>query len=282
MLPELLIVGAPKCGTTSLADALGRHPDLFIPERKEPSFFDVNWERGMPWFEAYFAAARPGQLRGEATPEYFATPAAAERIARTNPACKLIVLARDPVARAHSHYWFRRNTGRERRSLDEVIAEETASAEATAAGYLVRHGMYGANLDTYRAHFPAEQLLVLGFDELVREPARVLAEVQRFLGVAPRDLALEQANAARKPYALPVSRAIQWFGRYDGLPKRVLRRLVGEMARKRLRGSLLRFVSKPERNPPLPAETRARLRELYAADSARFQRAIGRTPLWEG
>ncbi len=81
MLPEFLIVGAPKCGTTSLADALSQHPDLFIPERKELGFFDKNWERGMTWLAQYFEQARSEQLRGEATPDYFATPLAAERIA---------------------------------------------------------------------------------------------------------------------------------------------------------------------------------------------------------
>ncbi len=281
MLPEFLIVGAPKCGTTALAESLGQHPGLFIPERKELSFFDVNWERGAGWFASYFDAARDGQLRCEATPDYFATPIAAERIAETNPTCKLIVLARDPIKRAQSHYWFRWNSGRERRSFDQVIADETASPTALAAGYVVRHGMYGQNLDVYRARFGADLIHIVAFDELVREPARVIEGCQRFLGVAQHELVLEQANAAREPRALPASRAIQWFGHYQGAPKRLLRRLVPDAARKKVRGALLRAVSKPTKNPPLTAATRARLYELYAADSERFHRAVGRS-LWVG
>jgi hypothetical protein len=281
VLPEFLIIGAPKCGTTSLAAALARHSDLFIPERKEPSFFDVNWDRGFAWFERYFEPARPGQLRGEATPQYFATPIAAQRIAKTNASCKLIVVARDPVLRAHSHYWFRRNSGREQRTIDDVMVDELRSPEAMAAGYLLRHGMYGENLSRFREWFAQELVHVLGFDELVRNSSRALSRCQTHLGVEPRDLELERTNAGRKAYALPISRAIQRLGRYQGLPKRVLRRVIGESLGKRIRRTLLDAVSRPERNPPLEESSRSRLRELYADDSARFQRAVGR-PLWDG
>lgn len=275
-LPEFLILGAPKCGTTALADALGEHPDVFIPFRKEPNFFDVNWERGLDWFAQYFAPARSGQLRGEATPAYFATPIAAERIARTNPSCKMIVLVREPVVRAHSHYWFRWNTGRETRSLDEVLDDELSSPDREAEGYLIRHGMYARNLDVYRRIFGAERIHVIGFEELIKQPARTMTDCERFLGVTPLDIAIPHSNPARTPYEVMLSRAVQVVGRYQGVPKRIVRALVGEKSRRAIRMALLRLFTRPVSNPPLPEKTRARLDEIFAADWAAFRRATGK------
>ncbi len=161
-----------------------------------------------------------------------------------------------------------------------MVDDELASPEATAAGFVVRHGMYGHNLDVYRERFGPDLIRVFGFDELVREPARVLAECQGFLGVTPRRLVLEKSNAARESRLLPVTRAIQWLGRYQGGPKRIARRFLGEMPGKRLREAMIRAVSKPTKNPPLAPALLARLTELYASDSEQFHRVVGR-PLWD-
>jgi hypothetical protein len=270
-LPELLIIGAPKCGTTALAEALGRHPSVFIADRKEPSFFDVNWDRGLAWYERFFTAARPGQLRGEATPDYLSTPECVDRIADTSPGCRLVAVTRDPVARAHSHYWFRWHTGRERRSIDHVIADETASPAAELAGYLIKNGMYARNLELYRRRFPAEQILVLAFDELTREPARWLAECQRFLGVDVRELDLPHANPARTPVNVVIPRIVQWAAKYQGPPKRLIRSLLADTTLQKLRRRILRAFSKEQKNPPLSDATRARLVAIYAEDSEHFR-----------
>jgi hypothetical protein len=275
-LPEFLILGAPKCGTTALADALAAHPALFIPERKEPSFFDVNWERGLDWYAQFFATARPGQQRGEATPDYFASPLAAERIARTNPDVKMIAVARDPVARAHSHYWFRWNTGRERRGIDQVIADELAAPD-DPNGYMIRHGLYGHNAETYRERLGASRLHLILFERLIKDPAVVLAEAQRYLGVEVRDLSLSHANEARNPRTVFVTRAVQWAARYQGPPKRLLRRLVAGTGLQKLRRRILRATSRPQRNPPLSPETHARLTAVFADDYEHF-RALMRAP----
>jgi hypothetical protein len=275
-LPEFLILGAPKCGTTALADALGAHPELFVPERKEPNFFDVNWDRGLDWFAQHFTPAANGQLRGEATPAYFATPIAAERIAQTNPGCKMIVLVREPVSRAHSHYWFRWNTGRERRSIDEVIADELSSPAREAEGYMIRHGMYARNLRRYRELFGADGIHVIGFDELVKEPARVIAECEEFLGVAKVPIAIDHANQARTPRDVLFARTIQILGGYQGAPKRILRALIGENTRRVARLALQKLLSRAVPNPPLPPRTRARLVEIFADDWASFRAATGK------
>jgi hypothetical protein len=270
-LPEFLIIGAPKCATTALADALATHPQLFVPDRKEPSFFDVNWERGLDWYAQFFAAARPGQLRGEATPDYFATPVCVDRIADTNPACKLVVVTRDPIARAHSHYWFRWNTGRERRSIDQVISDETASPEGEAAGYMIKNGMYARNLGLFRRRFDARDMLVLAFEDLVREPSRSAGECQRFLGVEVRELDLPHANPARTPYNVVIPRVVQWVAKYQGPPKQLIRAMLADTTLQKLRRRILRTFSTEQKNPPLSEATRARLAEIFAADSEHFR-----------
>src|SRR5947208_14127778 len=102
-LPDFLIVGAMKAGTTSLAAWLRAHPDVFMPPQKEIHFFDAQWERGVPWYADQFAGAPEGALVGEATPAYMVTTAFLDRMASVVPNARLLVVLREPVARAWSH-----------------------------------------------------------------------------------------------------------------------------------------------------------------------------------
>jgi hypothetical protein len=280
-LPEFLVVGAPRSGTTSIASALATHPGVFVPARKELSFFDENWDRGFGWYARYFEDAHHGQLRGEATPGYFASPAAAERIARTNAACKLVVLARDPIERALSHYWLRWSSGRETRALEQVIADETASPEAHASGYLFAHGMYGRNLRRYHGLFGRDAVHVVVFDELASAPDRVLDGCQRFLGVPVERLALDHENGARAPRSLLAIRALARFGRSTWRGKRIVRGLIGEARVRALRDTIYAVLMKPAPKPPFSEASKARLREAFADDLAVFHEELGRTTGWD-
>ncbi|MGH2726565.1 MAG: sulfotransferase domain-containing protein, partial [Actinomycetota bacterium] len=122
-LPNFLILGAMKAGTTSLAYWLGEHPDVFLAPGKELFFFNVpqRWELGVDWYRSQFAGSEGKIARGEATPGYLGHPQAAERIAATLPDVRLIALLRHPADRAYSQYWHNRATGTETRTFARMV-----------------------------------------------------------------------------------------------------------------------------------------------------------------
>ncbi|MEX2132610.1 MAG: sulfotransferase domain-containing protein, partial [Acidimicrobiia bacterium] len=121
-LPTFLIAGAMRCGTTSLNAYLREHDEITVGQPKEVHFFDQNYERGIDWYLQHFPGSDTAKAIGEATPAYLYFPEVAERIATTLPDVKILLLLRDPVDRAHSHYWHNRSVGREKLEFAEAIA----------------------------------------------------------------------------------------------------------------------------------------------------------------
>jgi len=205
-LPDFFIIGAPKAGTTALHAALAAHPSLFMSSVKEPKFFltdgpppsrgggpgDVQTYRehiwGRPEYEALFAAAPPGALRGESTPFYLYNQAAQERIRALIPHAKLIVILRDPVERAHSNWTHLWSAG-----LDPIgdfvpaCAEEDARVAAGWADFwhYTRLGKYGEQLENLFLRFGQEQVFILRYRALIDAPAQTLDDICQFLGVHP-------------------------------------------------------------------------------------------------
>ena len=275
-MPNALIVGAPKCGTTSLADALRGHSDVFIPYRKELSFFhaDDTYQRGFEWYQAFFDEASGEKVRLEATPDYFASEKARDRIATHIPNCKMIFVLRDPVARAHSHYWARARTGREVRSLAEVLRDEL-NAPMDEQGYMLRNGFFGAHLAGYMDVFDTSQLLVLRMEELAASPTETLARVQSFLEIAPELTAFPKSNVAVEARSDAVQSAMQSVIKSQGFAKTALRAVFPDRVRVRVRKAIRRLNSNPAAKPPLEAEDRELLEETYASDIARLETLLG-------
>ncbi len=202
-LPDFLIAGVPKAGTTALHAALVRHPGLFLPSVKEPKFFlsdgrppatggpgDVQTYQEHVWrqsdYEALFDPAPPGTLRGEATPFYLYDDNAHDRIAKLVPDARLILLLRDPVDRAHSNWTHLWNAGLEPEAdfLTACRAEPARRAAGWAAfWHYVRLGRYGEQLQHLFQVFPREQVLLLRYRDLKDAPAATLDRVCAFLGV---------------------------------------------------------------------------------------------------
>lgn len=203
-LPDFLVIGVPKAGTTALHAALARHPDLFMSAVKEPKFFltdgpppdeggpgDVQTYRQHVWrradYEALFSAAPPGALRGESTPFYLYDRAAQQRIHDLIPQAKLIVIVRDPVERAHSNWTHLWSAGREPiGDFVRACAEEDRRVAAgwSAFWHYLRLGRYGEQLSHLFQLFPRDQVFVIRYRRLLDEPALVLDEISAFLGVA--------------------------------------------------------------------------------------------------
>ena len=107
--PDFLILGAQRCGTSSLHHWLSQHPDIWLPDEKELHFFDLNWHAGPSWYRGMFTD--DGRVVGEATPIYLFYPNVDDWVHEVAPDCKFIVLLRDPVDRAYSHYHHALRTG---------------------------------------------------------------------------------------------------------------------------------------------------------------------------
>jgi hypothetical protein len=193
-----LVAGVQKGGTTALFDYLRDHPELLLPKIKEAHFFDdegVDW--GQPDYGRYhdlFAPAAGSQalLWGEATPIYVYWPRSLERIAAYNPAMRLVLVFRDPVERAWSHWKMEYARGAEKEPFAWCIREGRArvATDPSAPGFhreysYVERGFYGAQVQRLLALFPRDQLLFLRSEDLRSEPERILSKVCDFLN-APR------------------------------------------------------------------------------------------------
>ncbi|MGH3029839.1 MAG: sulfotransferase family protein [Gaiellaceae bacterium] len=177
-LPNLITIGAMKCGTTSLHYYLDQHPDIAMSRRKELDFFSgASWNRGLDWYKAQFDPA--AAIRGESSPSYTRHPrntGVAGRMYSVIPDAKLIYLVRDPVARIVSHYLHNYSIGHEKRPIVEVLSDPNCY-------HYVEDSKYFLQLEQYLHFFACSRILVLTYDELLHDRAVTLRQVFEFLGV---------------------------------------------------------------------------------------------------
>ena len=216
-LPDFLIIGAQKAGTTSLYEYLCEHPCVTSSTLKEVHYFDLAYGRGPNWYRAHFHPAKvPGGITGEASPYYLFHPLVPERVARDLPEVKLIVLLRDPVSRAHSHHNHERALGFEKLDFEAALRseaerlrgeEEKILADPRYRSFAHQHhsylarSRYAEQLGRWFAHFDRERFLILSAEDLFERPREVVTECQRFLGlepVAPADVSPRNARSYRE------------------------------------------------------------------------------------
>jgi hypothetical protein len=243
-LPQFLGIGAQKAGTTWLAENLRRHPEVFVPERKELHWLDHKWERPLADWAAHFADAGE-RRRGEITPAYGILPAARIRFLRdVAPGVRLLLLLRNPVERAWSHALM--DLAERRGRAPESVPEGEYLAFLGSDVALAR-GDYLGILERWLAVFPAEQLFV-GFFEAIREdPRGLLAAVFRHIGVS------HDVDWARFPLAQRISPAVGGGQKGHGL----------------------RLEPADTERMPCPPAVRAWLAERYAPDLARLAERFG-------
>lgn len=177
-LPTFILIGAMKCGTTSLHRYLGAHPQICVSDPKEPDFFLRRNEKDLTWYKRCFQGA--AQAYGEASTNYTKYPAfqgVPERMYRLLPDLKLLYLVRDPIERAVSHYAHNRVDGRESQSVDEAFRPAEDS-------HYLQTSRYHFQLSQYLEHYPEERVLVIESERLRSDRMHVLREIFAFLGVA--------------------------------------------------------------------------------------------------
>lgn len=288
MLPTFLVIGAQKCGTTSLYHYLDAHPDVYMSRLKEPHFFawegrdfdlaGPNAEHGA-WqlvssladYEALFEPGADHRARGEASSGYLQAPHAAEAMRRHAPDLRLVAILRNPIRRAQSAFQHARRQGIE--PLSDFEAALDAEPQRLREGWtgLVHYtsaGMYAAALAPYLACFPVSQVRLYLNDDLQRDPVRLMQDLYRYIDVDPSvippvETQHNTGRAVRSP-------AIDLFVRRSGLAG-LVRRAVPESVARRVYGTL------NERAPdPVPDRVAGRLAEHFAADLARLSELMGR------
>ena len=201
-LPDFLCVGTQKGGTTTLQKLLEKHPETFLPSDKELQFFSLHYERGKDWYCQQFEGAGDNQRCGEITPYYIFHPEAPSRIHKLIPNVQIIVLLRDPVERALSHYFHARRHGFEPLELEQALKSER---ERLASGSSFSHqkhsyvsrSLYIEQLSRLEDIFAPEQLLILRSEDLFDSTLSCWQRIQSFIGLSEIPLLnpLEKANA---------------------------------------------------------------------------------------
>lgn len=202
-LPDAMIIGAQKAGTTSLFAYLEQHPSVSVSHTKEVHFFDTSSGKGEAWYRRQFEPRVEGRTYIEASPYYLFHPRVPERARRVVPSAKLLVLLREPVARAFSNYQHQVQKGREPLTFEQAIRAEKErlgdSEERLARGeidysfehqhfsYLSR-GFYAVQIERWLKHFPRDAMLILKAEDMFASPQSTFDEVCNFLGLRPFEI----------------------------------------------------------------------------------------------
>ena len=278
-LPNLVVIGGLKCGTTSLHHYLNLHPEIAMSRPKELNFFvrELNWELGPEWYASHFDRAAP--VRGESSPHYTNLPrfeGVAERMRDTlGTDARIVYMVRDPIDRMLSHYLHNVGGGYEARPLEEAFADD-------GSAYVAR-SRYAMQLEPYVDAFGSERVLVVSREELGTERDATVRRVFEFCGVDPSfrsdqfDRQWETGSGKGGGGFRVMDRAVRLPGlraldrNFDRLPES-------------LRWLVERVVHDPETGaapkPELPPELRERLRGLLAEDGVRLDRITGRRFPW--
>lgn len=189
--PDFIVVGASKCGTSSLFQYLNYHPQILLPHKKEINYFTPEkLEMGLDWYYSHFPAIADYEdlITGEASPAYFNNPYARENISKLS-GVKIIILLRNPVTRVISWYYHNIKCGRENRELSAVIESEIATARATSATKIdysldyIADSIYVGKVRKWLEIIPQENILIVQTEELARHPAITMEQVFDFLAL---------------------------------------------------------------------------------------------------
>lgn len=295
--PDFIIGGAMKSGTSSLHVILDHHPDIYIPSGEvhffcmddivqHPDFFnsinefpdrEQDVESTLEWYESFFEPASDGQLIGEDSTVYLASPKAPKRIRKLLPDVKLLFMLRHPVDRTYSHYWHRVRMGRAVYDFEGELQYGSST--------LHQRSLYAPQLKRYFDLFPHDQIKVILFERFVQETQEVIDEVCTFLGLSNTvdvDKVDTHANASRVPRWHQLQLILNYFS--QGLWDRYSDHLPGpENSEKNLRVQFLRSMfyrlrywnlQRPS-YPPMDPRTRSKLATIYARENEGLEELVG-------
>jgi Sulfotransferase domain len=316
---DFIVIGAQKCGTTTLFEYLVKHPQLCLPISKEAPFFNQETKYGGDWdryLQTEFLSADPGCMWGTVTPQYMYGTSGRGRPAdvRTTPrrmherlpGVKLVAILRDPVERARSHHamallddWDTRPFDEAVRQLLEPDALERARRQVEERTSYIVFGEYGRILQGFLDVYPREQLLVLFTKDLNDDPHSVMRQLFEFIGVDP-DFVPE--NLGKHYHQSGSGTRMKWLDLYrwqmvassapalrvawHGIPESARRRIDTRYRQMEYRVRLWNrrgwHRRTDDRDPKRDQETNQMLAEHFTADAALLSQLLDVTPPWEG
>jgi hypothetical protein len=190
-LPDFMLIGAQKSGTTSLFHYLSEHPEVARNPRgrKEMYFFNKDYARGLNFYRQYFPLKSVRGLVGEGSTVYLHSEGVPSRVAQMLPDVKILAVLREPAARAISHYFHHVQRGRETRSIEDAFSSEVldlyseGKLEDGLSYRYLNNGDYGAHLEHWLRYFPKERFMLIQAERLFAEPQLELDGVCDFLGI---------------------------------------------------------------------------------------------------
>ncbi|MDP2631944.1 MAG: sulfotransferase [Candidatus Uhrbacteria bacterium] len=294
-LPNFIIAGAPKCGTTSLADYLSSHPEVFVSNPKEITFFSEfkgefergsligdefgvdplgsgTFYKGWDWYKSQFNPNDTQRAIGEASVQYLYFPDSAEMLYKFMPDIKLIFLLRDPVARVFSEYWHENRYGFKKKyfpSFKEMVHENHPRLQ-----YYIDVSSYKTHLERFFKLFPSEQILVLLSEDLRRDTEGQMNRICKFLNVDP-DIKLDFKHESNQAY-IPrfrklqrVMEAVSFTGAVRNLPVSI-RRPLGKLKER------IRRIGASKSRPELDRALRSELLPQFEEDIRYVEDLLGR------
>jgi Sulfotransferase family len=295
VIPDFIIAGAPKCGTTALTFFLNEHPDVCISSIKEPRFFTTlkgdmektitgdgprlsgTYSNGLDWYYSLFKKKHAGQKTGEASTIYFANEDAPGLIHKHNPHVKIILMLRHPVKRLYSHYWQEYKLGFDFPSFEDMVAQNHPRLR-----YYKKISHYKEHLERYFALFPKEQLHIIVHEEFMQSPEAHYGKILDFLGLQPFAIdGKKRYNDQVDPKSRKLARILTLLKTTGPVMRKILPQSLFNMANK-LRKKAKNLNSQPLEYPPLSAALFDTLTREYAADMDYTAQKVlkKQIPLW--
>lgn len=283
---DCMIVGGHKCGTTSLKEYLGEHPEVHThPQIEFTAFTEKEYSPGREAEELErLLGAAGGRLTLAKHAGLYAEPAALDRLRAASPDCRVVFILRDPVARARSAFRMESLMGVDQYSFEEFARRAVAGDPDLPEWHLrvyLEMGLWGRWLDEILDRFPAENVRVLFQEELAADTAAAYAELCGWLGIDPDFVPAlgVRHNVGADPRSPLLARALKLLRSERNPAKRAARALLPEATYLRLAGAA-RDANRDAGETTVPPETEALLRSWFAEDEARLRRLLGRPLPW--
>ncbi len=266
---DFIGIGAQKSGTSWAYTCLYEHPQICAPIKEIHFFSRPRFEKGKAWYESHFNKCEQGKLRGEFSTSYLYSVEAAERIHDYYPNAKVIAILRNPIDRAYSQY-------RNAIKAGEIKETETFESYYGHEESVLAQGRYAEQLKRYYALFPKEQILVLIYEDIRKDPVAFMRRIYEFLGIDTNfvsSMVNDEINVARTPKHVMVDRFMHHVS--EALRKSGLDRMV-HLVRKSGLPDLVRSFNTKTSTASKPTYDRALLTTHFRDDAAQLTQFCGR------
>jgi len=278
MIPDIVVAGVSKGGSTTIGDYLEMHPDTYFVNN-EPHFFDLNYNRGIDWYKHLFRNGKITDVVGERTPSYFYHRGVPERMTGLIPDATIIMTLRNPVKRAYSHYWHTVRFGWEKRPFSEVVRDEiiknrdTDKLRYVRLGLLQRNcdpldipylaiGKYAEHLHRWELSFNHEQIVPLVIEKLGDTS---ISSLCKRLCIRNKPLIKNKSNIGGAPRSFQLAKLTRYINFHPSIQKRILNSF------------------NMKNYPPMDEATHSVMHDYYQSTYEDLQEYIGFNPseLWQ-